>query len=726
MLITLSSTAAGLLFVKLLTMTSASPLDSRVVSGFSPLSTAAPPFDSITHPYPPVYNSKSVSQVVPTNSWYSNLFWSSTNGLAPTFSEPYILRVFDIGYGGNPGLSIRQPWAKTIGAYGATNNIPADDAGYYINSLNVDLRATASEWGSVTPTQNVTAWDQFSATLKLSGGAGSITFPIVRGMAYVTAQYVCLTPQFFSQNAIIAINGVAVSGSVTANKFKLTFNDNPTSNYIIYVLGGSSLTLTLSGTTLTASAPFTGTLRIAKLPSAGDAEFILDDRKAVYPTGGVLSAAISGTTGCYQFQWTLSCDDGKGALIYALPHHLDSFDNSSVTVTDLTLGSGTHGPMKAVISSTWNLTESPLSTISWLPKNPVPQSSNTNTILAALQVDIASNYTSQTFLGDNYFSGKGLQKLAFLALILNRAETKLSNPTLAATALSKIKAAFLPFLNNAQPDPFRYDTLYKGTVARSGLPTSLGGTGDVNAAFAAIIKYLDPTWNTAQLEAWTEALIRDVNNPSDSDTYFPIYRNWDWFAGHSWAGGIKINGALDGKDQESISEAINFYWGAKLYALAKGNSDYANLVSLQLSIFQRAIYKYFWMLDNNAVQPTAYIKNKVVGIFFENKCDYTTYFGRYIEYIHGIQQLPMTPILGEETRTSTFVQQEWDQKLAGIIFSVTSGWQGVLYSNYAIINPAQAYYALQTAPLDDGLTRSWALYFASTRPNYNSSSANDL
>lgn len=40
----------------------------------------------------------------------------------------------------------------------------------------------------------------------------------------------------------------------------------------------------------------------------------------------------------------------------------------------------------------------------------------------------------------------------------------------------------------------------------------------------------------------------------DNDQYYAPFRNWDWFAGHSWAGGIKINGALDGRDQESIPE----------------------------------------------------------------------------------------------------------------------------------------------------------------------------
>ncbi|RUS16641.1 endo-1,3(4)-beta-glucanase [Endogone sp. FLAS-F59071] len=725
---------------------------------FGALSTSAPPstFGSVSHPYPPQYNSPSFNALVPTNSWISNLFYASTNNAAPTLSEPYIIHLMDMGLGGNPGLSIRQPSNKVQGSYPPTNNVPASNAGYYINSFTVDLRFTANEWSSVTPTQSVTYWDLFSATVKLGSGPGSITFPISRGMAYVTAKYSGLTPQFYSQNAILSINGAAPSGWVSGNKFKLAFNDSSTSTYIIYVLGSQILTLGLSSTqTLTASSIFTGTIRIAKLPSASDAESVLDDRKNVYTMAGTVSASFSAsmprTSGSYQFQWTVVGDDGKGVLTYALLHHQQSIDTLSVTVTDLSLVSGTHGPMQAVIGNTWTLDEVTLSSTTWLPSNPVPYPGNVNTIISALQADTSSDYTAQTLLSDNYFSGKGLQKFALLALILNCPETRLNDSTLAATALDKLKAAFLPFLDNQQPDSFRYDTTYGGIIALSGLPASEGGTGNAGAAFghsyyndhhyhqgylivtAAIIKYLDPNWKTAQLEAWAEALIRDVNNSSTQDTYFPVFRYFDWFVGHSWAGGISINGALDGRNQESVSELcaifrwvgiqcsqeVNFFWGAKLYALAKGNSDYANLCSLQLSINKRAIYNYFWMLDDNAVQPSWYVQNKVVGILFENKCDYTTYFGRYLEYIHGIQQLPMTPILGEESRTATFVQQEWTEKLDSIICQVTSGWEGVLYTNYAIINPAQAYDALQNCGLDDGLTRSWALYFASTRPDYN-------
>lgn len=78
------------------------PISNEVVS---------PVFRNITHPYPPVYADNKFGKPVPTNSWISNLFYPSVQDLAPTISDPYILRLLD-DYGGNPGLSIRQPSDK--------------------------------------------------------------------------------------------------------------------------------------------------------------------------------------------------------------------------------------------------------------------------------------------------------------------------------------------------------------------------------------------------------------------------------------------------------------------------------------------------------------------------------------------------------------------------------------------------------------------------------------
>ncbi|KAI8877849.1 glycoside hydrolase family 81 protein [Backusella circina FSU 941] len=545
-----------------------------------PISADSPPksFPVITHPFPPIYASKDTKLVVPTNSWLSNLFYPSAQNLAPTTPDPYILRLLD-DFDGTRGLSISQPDEKVIGSYPAQNNVPETKAGYMINGVVVDFRVTAKEFEKKQPNQKVSRWDLFGSDVQLESAddpKSYIQFPLSRGMPFVTSKYNNLTPKFFTQHAIIKVEADKTESKDTysGQKFKLSFNNNPTSTFIVYVLGDKPLTFTKVGlNNFVANSAFTGVIQIAKLPKP-EHEALLDKSKGVWATGGKIDADISNdVVSTYTISWTKAGDTSKELLTYAYPHHLSSFVPGSVKTTDMVLQSSSKGPMKAVTGDIWKLQETQLNKVRWFPPQPAPEASTRNEIMENMVKDINSNYTQHTLKDDNYFSGKGLQKFALIALLLNKPEkTELRNAELAQRALDKIKQAITPYLDNTQMDPFVYDDLYKGIVSVNGLPVKMGGTGDVNAAFghsyyndhhyhqgylivaAAIIHYLDPKWRPEELKNWAETLIRDVNTPVDNDPYFAQFRTWDWFAGHSWAGGIKVDGALDGRDQESVPE----------------------------------------------------------------------------------------------------------------------------------------------------------------------------
>jgi len=74
-----------------------------------------------------------------------------------------------------------------------------------------------------------------------------------------------------------------------------------------------------------------------------------------------------------------------------------------------------------------------------------------------------------------------------------------------------------------------------------------------------------------------------------------------------------------------------------------------------------------------------------------------------------IPLLPFSPF----TRTQTFVQQEWDQYFSnGRVDQIEGGWRGILYSNYAIINPQAAWNffsnpSFDMTLLDGGASLTW-------------------
>ena len=191
-----------------------------------------------------------------------------------------------------------------------------------------------------------------------------------------------------------------------------------------------------------------------------------------------------------------------------------------------------------------------------------------------------------------------------------------------------------------------------------------------------------------------------------------MFRNFDWFSGHSWSQGLFKS--ADGKDQESTSEEVNFHYGLYLWGIITKNQALSDLGNLMFAMARRSINKYFLMDKNNKVHPANFIGNKVTGIFFENKCDYATWFGGNIEFKHGIQMLPASPAT-ELVRYSSFISEEWEL-LKNVAPNLKSPWASILYTSYASINKQEAFNKLRSLPLDDGLTRTWALYYASTRP----------
>lgn len=87
---------------------------------------------------------------------------------------------------------------------------------------------------------------------------------------------------------------------------------------------------------------------------------------------------------------------------------------------------------------------------------------------------------------------------------------------------------------------------------------------------AAVVAHFDPEWGRTHFEE-VLLLIRDIANPSVKDNFFPTFRHKDWYLGNSWANGIPVIGGqpyLNGRNQESSSEAIAAYEGVALFGSA--------------------------------------------------------------------------------------------------------------------------------------------------------------
>ncbi len=157
---------------------------------------------------------------------------------------------------------------------------------------------------------------------------------------------------------------------------------------------------------------------------------------------------------------------------------------------------------------------------------------------------------------------------------------------------------------------FYYDsdwgTLIGYPAANFGYHTSINDHHFHNGYFiyaASVIATYDPEWASAeQWGAMVNLLIKDADDPT-ADRMFPRLRNFDPYAGHSWASGAQETGS--GANQESSSEAINFATAAILWGEATGNIELRDLGVFLYANEIVAIQQYWFDVDG-AVFPAGF------------------------------------------------------------------------------------------------------------------------
>ncbi|KAJ5543435.1 hypothetical protein N7535_005859 [Penicillium sp. DV-2018c] len=706
---------------------------------FQPVATGPVPSNIKSRDDHPVKNlHANTSDPIATNKFYAGLYLGTQTNA--TFTQPY-------GLAWSKGGGSLKSWGMGIShvkpdmlAFGPENHkIPGNPVQYYINPFGLQhLVFSAAELGQSTimTTEQPTAFSANAVLRRSPGSSQQITLPILQGMGYVTALYNDLEPLIESG---VFFRKVVSAGSPRPGIFKYTLDIEDGTTWLLYatpVDGKDPMFKLVSSSTLRGPKGFSGTIQIAKNPAGASGEKLFDNSSGVYPTAAHISGSVTGDVGSYSLTWTKAGKDVAGTplLMFALPHHVQSFDNATQgRITGIRLRTTTKGMATAVIGESWTMVEPNLPVdMGFAPWSPTKGSVHDlspaaqKAILKVAPQELKQNISEQTDLNSMYYSGKALSKFATLVYTVNQLG---NNVDLATNAFQELKKSFAKFVQNKQQFPLAYDTIWKGVVSTAGyngdLNQDFGNTAYNDHHFhygyfvqaAAIIGSLDPAW-LAENKEWVNMLVRDAGNSVENDAYFPFSRSFDWYNGHSWAKGLFES--YDGKDQESTSEDTMFAYAIKLWGKATGDASMEARGNMMLGILARSLNNYFLMEEGNTNQPANFIANKVTGILFENKVDHTTYFGANLEYIQGIHMLPLMPH-SPFTRRQEFVRQEWQAMFAENASTpaskVDGGWKGVLYANLALIDPKSSweFFAqpnFNYSWIDGGATRTWYLAFA--------------
>ncbi len=571
---------------------------------------------------------------------------------------------------------------------------------------------------SASPTTHVvSAFDQFSVTMQYSVGAGTMTLPMVMGMPYVTADYAAVTPKLTALGATFSkVNGVTTTPA-TGTRFTLTLSDNST--WVLYA--SAPVTFNWNAGALTASAPLSGTLRIANVPSGSTA--VLDAHAGAIPRGGKFDVSIGGDVARLHFNFVTT---GSGPLLMmAMPHHLPRLQGA--VLPGLSYSSMT-GTLQAVEASTWNL-RIPLSTITWNAPRPIDPAR-----LAAVQAALTADASYDPGAGANsdpYFGGKHLAKLARLSLIADEVGDTASAAALRAR-LTPLAAKWLGGQNPA--DNLVYETSWGGLVTVNGLADTGAdfGQGIYNDhhyhygyhlfAAAAVLK-ANPNAFTAAQRKGLLAMVRDIANPSANDPGFTQLRMFDLFRSHSWAHGLAYPDGGHGSDQESSSEAVNAWYGLQLLGVATGDQRMADLGRLLLALEIDGARTYWQIPAASAIYPAQFAQNaRCVGQLFDAQVTFQTFFGAEPWKVYGIQMIPFTPA-SELLINPTWISDSWTGKMspaATDAVTAHSGFAGLLYSAHATIDKVTAWNELNVSPtstqIDDGNSLTNSLWWVATRP----------
>ena len=383
---------------------------------FQPVATDAPPSvigSRSDHPVPRL-GIQPQDAPIGTNKFYANFFLGSqTSG---TWTHPY-----SVAWSKGGGSS--QSWGMSIQHIDANQRVFGPDAAavpaqYMINPIGIQsLVLSALELGASTvlTTDTLTA---FSANVNLSPSAGAppaITFPLVQGMGFVTGVYNGGTPLLQTGIFFRSITKATTNPKPGVTKYTILLEDGKT--WLLYA-SSSDINAALEFKVVNnglaqATSNFNGFIQIAKNPG-GDAEALYDAACGVYATTATLSGSANGASGSYTLSFSKAGTSGATLLMFALPHHVQSFSSQTASAaTNLQLQTTTKGLATAVVADAWTMVENLPTTMGFAPWSPSAgaeplafSAATIQTILSVAQSEISENMSEQSNLSSMYFSGK--------------------------------------------------------------------------------------------------------------------------------------------------------------------------------------------------------------------------------------------------------------------------------------------------------------------------------
>ncbi|WP_169743918.1 glycosyl hydrolase [Deinococcus misasensis] len=600
----------------------------------------------------------------PTNEFWSSIVfkrWAGNTYSENMFAHPLAMKAK------SGGLEVSYPRnVQIVGAPGLEK---------YEYSYNPDL--TIGVAGLNSPDVKADDYGDWTVTSHFSDGTRTLKTTFGHGLPFVYATKT-------GGDAQITFIATPTVWSNQGNVLGVTVNGK---HYGIFAPTGA--TWNLNNTVATSTLAGKDYYSVAVLPDNTVAT--LNDYKQYaynFVTGSTVSWNYNASTATLTTTFNVTTTAREGTTtgtVQALYRH--QWMNSASVNTAYTYVSP-RGEMKVVKgTNTFTMSQKFQGVLPYLPDNGAANTLS-KTQLAAY-VNEANTSATLNPTGDSYWVGKGLGKLAELVPLAEQ----VGNTAAQTAFLDAIQRVLQDWLDGVGPNYFYYNSTW-GTLI--GYPQGYGSEEELNdhhfhwgyfiKAAAMLAKYR-PNWASGATpggKTWGASindLIMDAANWTTNTSQFPRLRNFDPYAGHSWAAGH--SGFAAGNNQESSSEDMNFSSALVQWGAVTGNTAIRDLGIFLYTNETTAIEQY-WFNQSGGVFPAGFNK-PAVGMVWGDGGAYSTWFSGEKEMIQGINFLPIQAGSLYLGRNPNYLKTNYD-----FLGREPNVWKDIFWSVYAMYDAAGA------------------------------------
>jgi endoglucanase Acf2 len=307
-------------------------------------------------------------------------------------------------------------------------------------------------------------------------------------------------------------------------------------------------------------------------------------------------------------------------------------------------------------------------------------------ILNAVQQDLADPPTS----GGSYNDGKEMGRLATVAEVAR----VIGAASEQAAALARLKTKlvdWLTYTGTSDDRYFAYEPTWGGIV---GIPNEFGSESYNDHHFhygyhvraAAILAESDPQFLT-DYGSLVDLLVADYAG-SPTIAGLPQQRVFQPYLGHSWASGLVP--FADGNNQESSSEAIQAWHAMARWGAVRADPTMAEQGRAHYAL-ETTTARLYWLGETTGVRPSKYA-HTVVGILWDAKLDFATWFSAMPEAIFGIQLIPLNE--GSAYRADAAAAQQRSNEVRSLAGGAPRMWGDLFAADLAVSDPVKARAAL--------------------------------